>query len=245
MSKFAETEYVSTKEILKFPDHYVALAVMVDDNGVVADENGKKIIKKGTIVGGATKDVLDNLDEPVVNKYVPTKYASLTTGTVAGDNSIVWTAVAGGTAGNDVSITIVDPGTESAALAITVSNKDISVALATGADTVETSTAEEVAAAINAHAQAKLLVKADASGNAVNEATVAAVSKTSLANGAAASATGAEGVLFNDVDVTYGDKEGAMIIHGFIAVDKLPYGANNAEAADTSASLLGMIKFIK
>jgi len=30
MSKFVETEYGSTKEILKFPDHYVALAVMVD-----------------------------------------------------------------------------------------------------------------------------------------------------------------------------------------------------------------------
>ncbi|GGN64305.1 hypothetical protein [Oceanobacillus indicireducens] len=40
------------KQILKFPDHYVALAVTVDDEGVSADENGKKIVPAGTIVGG-------------------------------------------------------------------------------------------------------------------------------------------------------------------------------------------------
>lgn len=40
---------------------------------------------------------------------------------------------------------------------------------------------------------------------------------------------GAEGVLFYDVDVTYGPKEGAAVIHGFIDKNKLPE-APTAEA---------------
>lgn len=35
-------------------------------------------------------------------------------------------------------------------------------------------------------------------------------------------AAGAEGVLFYDVDVTYGPASGAAMIHGFVDLDKLP-----------------------
>lgn len=50
MSKFVVTNYGNKKEILKFPDHYVALAVTVDDTGITAVD-GKKIVPAGTIVG--------------------------------------------------------------------------------------------------------------------------------------------------------------------------------------------------
>lgn len=52
MSKFVTKEYGNRTEILKFPDHYVALAVSVDDTGVEPNEQGKKIVPAGTIVGG-------------------------------------------------------------------------------------------------------------------------------------------------------------------------------------------------
>lgn len=100
MSKFVETTYGNTTGILKFPDHYVNVAVTVSDAGVDT-VGGKKIVKAGTILGG---------------------------GFLADDT-----------------------------------------------------------------------VKAVK----VNDAT-------------------AEGVLFNDTDVTYGPAPGAAIIHGFIATDKLP-----------------------
>ena len=48
----------------------------------------------------------------------------------------------------------------------------------------------------------------------------------------------------NDVDVTHGPKAGAMIVHGFIAVDKLPYDENTV-AVSAAKSALNMIKFIK
>lgn len=50
--KFVETTYTNKKEILKFPDHYVNLAVTVDDTGIAANEEGKKIVPAGTILGG-------------------------------------------------------------------------------------------------------------------------------------------------------------------------------------------------
>lgn len=148
MSKFVETEYGSTKEILKFPDHYVALAVMVDDEGIAPNENGKKIVPKGTIVGGISGSVIDDLTIHVGEK-------------------IVFTA-------------------------------------------------------------------GDPQGEPPTEDTWSAI--------------GAEGVLKNDVDVTYGPKEGAMVIHGFIAIDKLPYDNNGAVVAAVradAAEAFSMIKFIK
>lgn len=51
--KFTQTDYGNKKEILKFPDHYVAISVTVDDTGVAAID-GKKIVPAGTIVGGGT-----------------------------------------------------------------------------------------------------------------------------------------------------------------------------------------------
>lgn len=119
MSKFVQTTYGTPKQIIKFPDHYVALAVTLDDTGVTPDANGKKIVPAGTILGG---------------------------GFIADDT-----------------------------------------------------------------------VKATKSNDA-----------------------NAEGVLFNDTDVTYGPARGAAIIHGFIAVDKLP----EAPTADAETAL-NMIKFIK
>lgn len=119
MSKFVQEQYGTPKQILKFPDHYVAVAVTVDDTGVTAGSDGKKIVPAGTIIGGGFLS-----DE--------TKKAT----------------------------------------------------------------------------------------------------KKNDAN--------AEGVLMNDVDVTHGPAPGAAIIHGFIAVDKLP------EAPDAAAvSALNMINFIK
>ncbi len=122
--KFVQTDYLGTKNILRFPDHYVTVPVMVDDTGVAANADGKKLVPGGTIIGGVGGKVLD------------------------------------------------DPN-------------NIKVA--------ENNDAE------------------------------------------------AEGVLFNDVDVTYGPMPGAMIIHGFPAADKLP----TAPTAAAVTALAGRIVFLK
>jgi hypothetical protein len=119
MSKFVQTSYGNKKTILKFPDHFVNVAVTVDDAGVVANADGKKIVLAGTIVGGGV---------------------------------------------------LADP-----------------------------------------------------------------TKKVKAANTASA-----EGVLFNDVDVTYGPAPGAMLIHGFVDLNKLP-----AAPDATAIPVLNLIKFLK
>jgi hypothetical protein len=52
MSKFVETTYGNRKNILKFVDHYVGLAITVSNAGVTANAEGKKIVPAGTILGG-------------------------------------------------------------------------------------------------------------------------------------------------------------------------------------------------
>lgn len=123
MSKFIETTYTNRKGILKFPDHYVNLAVTVSDTGIAANLDGKKIVPAGTILG----------NNMLTNPANLAKKAETTTG---------------------------------------VSN--------------------------------------------------------------------AEGILFNDTDVTYGPASGAMLIHGFVDIDKLP----TAPTADEKAALK-QITFLK
>ena len=50
--KFVTTSYTSPTEILKFPEHHISVAVTVDNTGIVANSEGKKIVPAGTIVGG-------------------------------------------------------------------------------------------------------------------------------------------------------------------------------------------------
>lgn len=119
--KFIETNFTNPqKSIVKYPDHYVNIAVTVDDTGIVANADGKKIVPAGTIVGGGFLE-----DEAV--KAVKTN------------------------------------------------------------------------------------------------------------------ALGAEGVLFEDVDVTYGPTAGAVLVHGFVDLNKLP----EAPVADAKNALAGRILFVK
>ena len=134
MSKFVSTTYTNSKEILKF-DHYVAMGVTVDDAGIVANADGKKIVPAGTIIGGT-----------------------------GGANAIL---------------------------------------------------AKDTVLATKHNTQ-------------------------SGATGSAGAGVDAEGVLLSDVDVTYGDAQGTMIIHGFIDLSKLP----EAPCADAVTALKSRIIFL-
>lgn len=113
--KFVTKTYGTPKSILKFADHFVAIDVMVSDEGITADENGRKIVPAGTIVGGKAAPTLKDPAQEVVEKNT-----------------------------------------------------------------------------------------------------------TGVATGEAGSAVDAEGVLLNDVDVTYGLAGGAMLIHGYVDATKIP-----------------------
>lgn len=109
--------------------------------------------------------------------------ATLATGVVGTNNAITWTANDVGDEGNGLSITIVDPAGNNAALAVDVDGDDIVVSLATDGASAPTSTATEVIAAVAEHDTASRLVTADDTGASTGAGVVAAVAETSLAGG--------------------------------------------------------------
>lgn len=106
--------------------------------------------------------------------------ASLNTGVIVNNNAITWTAVTKGAGGNSVTVTLVDPGANNAALAVVVTGNAIVVNLATGAGGAITSTAAQVIAAVNA-AQAFCIASND--GASTGAAAVVAVGLTNLSGG--------------------------------------------------------------
>jgi len=110
--------------------------------------------------------------------------ASLTTGTVGENNGIVWTAKETGTAGNSLSVEILNTGKEKS-LSVDVDGDKIVVTAATngtGAGEI-TSKAEDVIAAINEHDTASQLVSVANKGTSTGAGVVKAVATTSLAGG--------------------------------------------------------------
>lgn len=231
--KFKTTDFTGTKEILKFPDHYVALGVTVDDTGIAANADGKKIVAKGTVVGGAAASAIADDTQKVQKKNTASVAAILDTGVVASNNAITFTAKVVGAIGNATKVQLKNPAAASQALAVSISGDTVVVSLATDGASALTSTAADVIAAVNAHLTAKTLVSAANTGASTGVGVVAAVAATVLAGGTDGSALSAEGVLLNDVDVTYGPASGAMVIHGYIDSNKLP----EAPVAEAKAAL--------
>jgi phage tail sheath protein FI len=113
---------------------------------------------------------------------------TLTIGAAATNDGIKFTAATAGLLGNDISVRIFNPGTNSAALAVTVVGKAISISLATNVSGVATSTAAQI---LTAYA----LVSA-----ATALATAAAVPGSS---GAGVSATYATSFLSGGLDAAF------------------------------------------
>lgn len=59
MGKIGRIKSKNVKQILANTQHYYSVGAIIGDAGIVA-ENGKKIIKAGTPVGGATSTLVDS-----------------------------------------------------------------------------------------------------------------------------------------------------------------------------------------
>ncbi len=139
MSKFESTSYDHPVTILKH-NEFVATPVLVDKTGVVVNDDGKYIVKAGTIVGGNTKAVLENPTEPVVEKNDPAVAASaelVIDDTPEAEVSILVTAVEPGASGNDLKIQLKDPAAANSPLSVEIDEETIIVNLETdGTDAV-------------------------------------------------------------------------------------------------------------
>lgn len=175
----------------------------------------------------------------------PGTRAELTLAFTAAGSGVTYTAANIGTDGNKVRIRYTDPGTASAALAVSVAGNDITVALATGAGGEITSTATEVAAAVNASLEASALVTAAAAGSGVVSATgfqklsggendTFPLNKPVLLTNpqAAIGKAGTQGTLAKALDAI------ADQVNTFTVVVRVPEGADEAE---TTSNVIGTV----
>lgn len=109
--------------------------------------------------------------------------AVLATGIVASNNALTWTSKLPGVLGNKISIRLVNPMANSAALAVSVVQQAITVSLATSAGGAITTTGAQLISAIAANTAANALVTPTNTGGSTGASAVTAVPTTFLANG--------------------------------------------------------------
>lgn len=224
MSKFVSTTYSSPKEILKL-DHYVAMGVTVGDTDIVANTDGKKIVPAGSILGSAG-NVPILLDENQLAKECNTPSTPATAiisfGVPVAEDTItvgthVFTYVASNPAAGQF--------TSAAELTALINATDDFTAVNADGTITVTSVLEGTAANSLAHAKT-------GTGTETISAFTGGTDGTGLT---------AEGVLLEDVDVTYGPASGSMVIHGFVDISKLP----EVPSVAAKTALTGRIVFLK
>jgi phage tail sheath protein FI len=173
--------------------------------------------------------------------------ATLTTGVVASNNALTWTSKLAGVLGNKISIKLVDPKANSAALSISVASQAITVNLATNSSGVITTTASALITAIGANTNANALVAVASTGASTGASAVAALPLTFLSGGVdeafpldtpvmiagsrvEAAKLGSTGTLPAALDSIF-DQAGAVVV-----VVRVAKGANDAE---TLANVIG------
>lgn len=225
--KFVETDYDNKEGILKFPDHYVAIAVQIDDDEV-AEVNGKKIIKAGTPIGGIDGSVIEDDDVKVEVKNEDSVFVTEFDGD---DQNLKFTAKVN----TPVTIAILNAEDSVSTATVSVTGDGDIVVTAKDNGTAITSTAAEIKALIEGDYVANKLVDVEFAPDFAGETgdgsgVVEAVAETALEadNGEGKEA---EGIIFHDTDVTHGNVSATMIIHGFIDENKIPTIADSAKKA--------------
>jgi hypothetical protein len=213
--------YGAGQTILASLSHYDTRSVMVSDEGIPPDENHKKIVRAGTIVGGIGGSVMTDQDLLVAEHGAATLYTSLP----GYDNDLLYVALTAAA----TTVAYVDPGAASTPISASVTGNDITVTLGTDADGKIVSTANDVKNIVNSTAAANVLVEAKNIVGDSGEGIAAAMPRTALVSHA--NVTAPEGLLFNDADVTYGPAPCAMLYMGSVEIGRLPKVPSAAQIA--------------
>lgn len=110
--------------------------------------------------------------------------ATLQTGVEASNSALLFTSKLAGSLGNAISIAFVKPSANNAALSIAVSDRAITVNLATGADGSVSTTASSLATSLAANVDASALVEVDSNvGTSTGAGALSAMRRVYLAGG--------------------------------------------------------------
>lgn len=131
----------------------------------------------GSPVSITANGVLSLVASPVYYRFYRVKYTTTATKAALVNQSLTYTAVQAGKAGEDITIALINPGAPNSPLSIQVAGTDIIVNLATDAGGIITSTGNAVKTAINADPDASALVLV----SGTNASVLSALAETPLA----------------------------------------------------------------
>jgi hypothetical protein len=174
-----------------FADNSMDGTVMRGDEFAIGDSVPHRIYESGDQVNALLKigenvavdAALTGAGDGTLRAVDAAVAATKTTGVVADNNAILFTATDAGTDGNNIKIALIDPAGNSQSLAVTVSGLEVRVSLATGVAGAITSTAAEVIAAVNANTAAVILLGAANASTSTGAGVVAAVASGYLTGG--------------------------------------------------------------
>lgn len=209
------------KELLLVGEGYIARPVTVNKNtvaGLTADEAGRFIVPQGTYLYGASGESLLTNPQQYAVEVVPTVTKS--TGTV--NTVLEITAKREGAVADVVTLTA---GTDST-FAVTVGGsglaKTIDVTLPVDSLGNITATYDDVVAKINGDMEANSFVGASIATGEDGTTTAAAGTVTLAGGGDETVTSDIDGILYHSVDVTLGEATGALMIAGYVDIDKMP-----------------------
>lgn len=216
------------KELLLISEGYVARPVTLSKNtiaGLQPDEKGRYIIPYGTYLYGANgESLLVNPQQEGV-EVIPT--VTKASGTV---NSVVKiTAKAEGNLAYVISFVAASDNTFKVNVGGTGASKTFTVILPVDSEGDVTVTYDDVVTLINNDMEANTYIIASIDTGADGTQTAEETSSDVTTSGGGSETVGdIDGILYHSVDVTLGEGTGAMIIAGYIDVDKMPQGVPGA-----------------
>lgn len=213
-------------ELLLIGEGYVARPVTLNKDtisGLQPNENGKYIIPYGTyLYGSSGESLLVNPQQTAVAVVPSVTFATATIGSV-----LKVTAKAEGDLSYVVSLVEGTDSTFSVVVGGTGASKTIAVTLPVNKSGDVTVTYDDVVSLINNDIEANTYVFAEIASGA--DGTDVAAAGTGTTSGGGATTIGdVDGILYHSVDVTLGENTGALIIAGYIDVDKMPQGVPGA-----------------
>ena len=213
--------YGTEKELLLIGEGYIARPVTVDKNtvaGLQPDEEGRYIVPQGTYLYGANGESLLLNPQQLAVEVVPTT----TKATVTINSVLQIDAKQEGALTYTITLAVGTDGNSSVVVSGTGTGKTVTVTLPVDSIGNVTMTYDDVVDLINNDMEANTYVVASIATGEDGTTTAAAGTDDLDDGGVDTVSSNIDGILVHSVDVTLGENIGAMMIAGYIDVDKMP-----------------------
>lgn len=222
--------------ILYFTENYVAKPIMLDKTtitGLTANADGKFIIPRGTFLTG-TAGSLKERPNQVAKQAVFTGVA----GTL---DLLTYVHIVDKQESNRVlTFKVTKPAKATTTATVAVSGLTIEIKVANDGTNILT-TLGDIVTLINGNMEANSLCVASLTDETKADTVATEVASAVTAGGANDAGTGdVDGILMHSVDVTDGEATGALVLAGFVDLDKI-----NIEPSTNFKTKLPMIAFLR